>query len=302
MTGAWRTGAWALAAWLGCVSAFAAPVDQPPTWASLSSSQKQALAPLQQEWAGVDTQRKDKWIEVASRFATLAPDERQRVQARMAEWLRLSPADRNRARLQFQEVKEVPAGERQARWQAYQALSAEERKRLASEARPAAKSPAADPHQGAGTDAGAGAAKRPTARPLSTANLSAATTAAAVAATAAAASTAARNAAAAPPLALQARPGATTHISTARPTPPLHHQAGMPKIAATPGFVDPTTMLPQRGPQGAAVRSIAPRPDSATLAPLAPGSPPAAARPAVASTSASAPGSTAEPLAGSPKP
>jgi hypothetical protein len=27
----------------------------------------------------------------------------------------------------------------------------------------------------------------------------------------------------------------------------------MPKIAATPGFVDSTTLLPQRGPQGAAV-------------------------------------------------
>jgi hypothetical protein len=28
----------------------------------------------------------------------------------------------------------------------------------------------------------------------------------------------------------------------------------MPKIAATPGFVNKSTLLPQRGPQGAAAR------------------------------------------------
>lgn len=293
MTGAWRTGAWALSAWLGCAGAFAAPADQPPSWASLSPSQKQALAPLQQDWAGVDTQRKEKWIEVASRFATLAPDERKRVQARMTEWLRLSPADRNRARLQFQEVREVPADERQARWEAYQALSAEERQRLASEARPAAKNSAADPRAAAGTGNGAVGAKRLTAKRPSGASPSAAT------ATAAGASAAGYNAAAAPPLAPQARPGATTHTSTARPTPPLHHQAGMPKIAATPGFVDPTTMLPQRGPQGAAVRSMAPpRPSGAALAPLAADGSTSATR----TRSVSAPGRGAEPVAGPSKP
>jgi len=37
-------------------------------------------------------------------------------------------------------------------------------------------------------------------------------------------------------------------------TPPAHHQPGMPKIAATEGFVDRSTLLPQRGPQGAAMR------------------------------------------------
>ncbi len=61
----------ALALWLVCATASPAPVDQPPTWASLSAAQKEALAPLKQEWPGVDRQRKDKWIEVSSRFAAL---------------------------------------------------------------------------------------------------------------------------------------------------------------------------------------------------------------------------------------
>jgi hypothetical protein len=53
---------------------------------------------------------------------------------------------------------------------------------------------------------------------------------------------------------IQAAPGATTTLVTRRPTPPAHQQAGLPKIAATPEFVNKSTLLPQRGPQGAAVR------------------------------------------------
>jgi hypothetical protein len=37
----------------------------------------------------------------------------------------------------------------------------------------------------------------------------------------------------------------------------LHQQVGLPKVAATPGFVDAETLLPQRGAQGAAARSPA---------------------------------------------
>ena len=67
---------------------------------------------------------------------------------------------------------------------------------------------------------------------------------------------------AAPPMpvnsmALQAQPGATTTSIAKRPTPPAHQQTGLPKIAASPGFVDKSTLLPKRGPQGAATRSAA---------------------------------------------
>lgn len=57
---------------------------------------------------------------------------------------------------------------------------------------------------------------------------------------------------------VQARPGATTRSMATPPSPPLHQQSGLPLIAATPGFVDPATLLPQRGPQGAATRSAPP--------------------------------------------
>ena len=56
------------------------------------------------------------------------------------------------------------------------------------------------------------------------------------------------------PTVVQAQPGATTTLISKRPRRPSHQQPGLPKIAATPGFVDKSTLLPQRGPQGAATR------------------------------------------------
>jgi hypothetical protein len=57
------------------------------------------------------------------------------------------------------------------------------------------------------------------------------------------------------PTVVQAGPGATTTLISKRPTPPSHQQTGLPKIAATPEFVDKATLLPQRGPQAAATRA-----------------------------------------------
>ncbi|MDQ2778544.1 MAG: DUF3106 domain-containing protein [Pseudomonadota bacterium] len=219
-------------------------MDQAPTWASLSPAQQQALTPLQREWPYVDARRKQKWLEVASRYTAMSHDEQVRVQARMDEWLALSPTERARARLQFQELKQVPADERQERWRAYQALSPEERKRLAKEARPAPKT--ALPNEAA-------SAMRRKSTPVATRQHLADPATAGVAG--AAVIRAATPLAGAQPLAVQARPGATTNTSGARPLPPLHHHAGLPKIAATAGFVDPATLLPKRGPQGAAVRA-----------------------------------------------
>ena len=196
------------------------------SWAKLTPAQRQILAPLERDWATIDAPRRSKWLEVASRFPNMPADERARVQARMADWAHLSSAERSRARLQFQETRQVPADERQAKWQAYQALSPEERKSLAQRAKPAAAASANSAKPGPGKSNLVQSA--PAARPQAVA-----------------------------PTTKQSGSGATTTTMTHRPAPPAHHQAGLPKIAATPGFVDSSTLLPKRGPQGAAVRSAA---------------------------------------------
>lgn len=204
------------------------------SWNGLTAPQKQILAPLQKDWPSLDAQRRQKWLEVASRFNSLPTEEQARVKERMVEWSRMSPAQRTRARLVFQEARQLPADERQARWEAYRSLSPEARLALAQRANPAAK-PASAPAR-AETAGANPAAKRNVVQ-----------------------TAAAQPPKAVAPTVVQARPGATTSPMATRATPPLHHQAGLPKIAATPTFVDQATLLPRRGPQGAAARSVASR-------------------------------------------
>ena len=217
----------------GAVAAAQPVAATAPSWTVLTPAQKQALAPLEREWGSLDAQRQSKWLAVAAQFPSMPADERARLHARMAEWARLTPTERSRARLQYQDARQLSANERQAKWQAYQALSEDDRHALAQKARPAAR-PASSPAQLAVAKPAASGSKQNVVQ----------------------ASTAPRTGAVSP-TAQQVRPGATTTPISARALPPTHNQAGLPKIAATPGFVDPSTLLPQRGPQGAAVRSAA---------------------------------------------
>ena len=270
---------------LGCVASAQertapakAAVSSPsgPSWSSLTSSQREALAPLERDWPTLDGLRKTKWLEVAARFPKMSETEQQRIQQRMREWVRLSPAERNRARLQFNEARQLSNQERQAQWEAYQALPDEKRQALASRAPSAVRPP-----QAAATAASAAAGPTPP-------------------------SSAKRNLVAAPrvppsprpvrPAVVQPKPGATTTLLTQPAAPPLHQQVGLPKISATEGFVNPTTLLPERGPQGAAVtRSSAVWSSEPTPALAPPPSPEAAA--SAAPAAASAP-STADPAPG----
>jgi len=246
-----RVGAGVLAAWVAAVLALpghalaqaapparsAASAESGPRWEELTPAQRKALQPLQGEWSGIDASRKQKWVEIATRYPTLPQAEQERISARMTEWAKMSPAERGRARLNFQNVRQLTPEERQARWQAYQSLSPEERDRLAARAAPkngskAAPRNGAEPSRRLSNTTGRDGVQRKsnivpnptfaaTPRPVS-------------------------------PSVVQAAPGATTSLISKRPTPPTHQQPGLPKIAATPGFVDKQTLLPQRGAQGAA--------------------------------------------------
>ncbi len=205
-----------------------------PRWQELSPAQRSTLKPLEREWSSIDASRKQKWLEIAARYPSMPPEEQQRISARMNEWGKLSPTERGQARLNFQASRQLTPEERQARWQAYQALTPEQRGKLAERAAPA----------GSGAPRGAEPARKPAAPPREGVQ--------------AKSNIVPNPAYAAPPRAVaptvvQAGPGATTTLMSKRNTPPTHQQPGLPKIAASPGFVDKQTLLPQRGPQGAAV-------------------------------------------------
>jgi hypothetical protein len=221
---------------VGARPTLAAAPQAGPAWSSLTAVQQQALAPLKPTWDSIDSPRRKKWVEVADRLPRMPADERQRVQERMAAWAAMTPTERASARVQFQETRRIGADERQARWQAYQALPEEERKRLARAAasKQAAPGAAASAAQGGSVKSDASGPKRNV--------VAAAPTPAPRAVT---------------PTVLQAKPGASTTTVTTQAKPPLHHQPGLPKIVSTPTFVDPTTLLPRRGPQAAAMRTAA---------------------------------------------
>jgi hypothetical protein len=207
----------------------AVPASEGTPWASLTSSQKSALKPLEREWGSIDAPRKVKWLEIANKFSTMPPAEQARVQNRMEDWAKMSPKERGQVRLNYKEAQQVPAQERKARWEAYQALPPDQQKQLAARAVPPARK--------AGSDA---SPESTGAKSNVVPNSSYAPRPKAVA-----------------PTVAQAQPGATTNLITKRPSPPAHQQAGLPKIASTSGFVDQSTLLPKRGPQGAATRSAA---------------------------------------------
>ena len=84
--------------------------------------------------------QKRKWLEISKNYTGMTPQAQATLNSRMNEWVALSPQQRAQARLNFgktQELaRELTPEEKKARWEAYQALSPEEKQKLAATARP----------------------------------------------------------------------------------------------------------------------------------------------------------------------
>lgn len=105
-----------------------------PYWRDLTAEQQQTLGPLSACWDGLPELQKRKWLVISRNQGKLSPEERAVQHSRMTEWAGLSRQQREQARFNFDEVKQVPAAERKAKWEAYQALSDDEKRRLADSA------------------------------------------------------------------------------------------------------------------------------------------------------------------------
>ena len=100
-------------------------------WKDLNAVQRQSLQPLEGTWGTLSDGHKRKWIALAQNYPQLGPVEQAKMHSRMAEWAALKPRARELARLNFAEAKKTNSTERAANWEAYQALSPEDKKRLA---------------------------------------------------------------------------------------------------------------------------------------------------------------------------
>ncbi|MDP3620048.1 MAG: DUF3106 domain-containing protein [Ramlibacter sp.] len=112
-----------------------------PTWTEISPAQREVLAPLAGTWDSVSEAQKRKWLALTNNFARLSADDQAKLRSRMTEWVGMSAQQRSQARLNFGESQKLAPDDKKARWEAYQALTPEERKRLAGAAA-AAKPPA----------------------------------------------------------------------------------------------------------------------------------------------------------------
>jgi len=107
-------------------------VNAHPTWAELSPAHQQILAPLQPIWETFPELNRHKWERIADRYPKLKPEEQQRLQERMTEWVKLTPQQRRLARENYQITRTLPQEKKAEAWDRYQQLPEEQKKKLAA--------------------------------------------------------------------------------------------------------------------------------------------------------------------------
>lgn len=107
-----------------------------PAWQDLTPLQQTSLKPLAANWNTLRESQKRKWIAIAANYPKLTPTEQETLHSRMTEWASLSEQQRAQARLNFAQSKQLTPSQKTSTWNAYQALSPEEKQKLATAATP----------------------------------------------------------------------------------------------------------------------------------------------------------------------
>jgi hypothetical protein len=114
------------------------PIESKSGWSKLTPQQKTALQPLARSWDSLSAGQQRKWLEVSRNYHSLTAADKASMHSRMAEWAALSNRERAEARLNFatttELAHELTPQEKKAKWEAYQSLSAEEKRKLANQA------------------------------------------------------------------------------------------------------------------------------------------------------------------------
>jgi len=104
-----------------------------PAWIQLNTQQKDILAPLAKDWDSMENIRKKKWLGISERFPKMKPDEQQRMQDRMREWVKLTPEQRAKVRSSYKDFNQLPPEQKQVvkqKWDAYTNLPPDQQQRL----------------------------------------------------------------------------------------------------------------------------------------------------------------------------
>ncbi len=120
---------------LVCPVFSASPAKPLPNWSSLSMDQQAILAPLSDNWDGLNSRRKKMWVDIATRYPTMSPEDQTKVQRRMNRWVNLSQDERRTVRETYKTINQLPKNKKETlsqEWDEYIKLPEEQRKRLAS--------------------------------------------------------------------------------------------------------------------------------------------------------------------------
>jgi len=98
-----------------------------PLWSDLNPAQQQVLAPFEPQWNALPLEEKRAWADLARRFPRMKPEEQARIERRIAEWAALTPEERRIARRNYRLARQLPAEDRRADWERYQAMTPDQR-------------------------------------------------------------------------------------------------------------------------------------------------------------------------------
>lgn len=121
-------------------------IETGPGWETLTTPQKLALYPLAERWALISESQKRRWLALAANFSSLPEEEQAKFHERMTDWASLSAQQRNQARLNYAVTNRLAPDDKRAQWEAYQALTDDERRALAALAVPKPKGAATALH------------------------------------------------------------------------------------------------------------------------------------------------------------
>lgn len=112
----------------------ARPLYSGPGWGVMTRNQKLALYPLAERWDYMTETQKRRWLALADTFGSMPEEEQRRLHERMVSWSGLTAQQRSQARLNFAAAHAMSPPDIEAQWEAYQALSGEQKTRLAAAA------------------------------------------------------------------------------------------------------------------------------------------------------------------------
>lgn len=107
-------------------------INAHPTWRELSPAHQRILAPLEPLWNSIPELNRHKWVRIADLYPKYSPEEQARLQARMAEWIKMTPQQRRLARENYQITRSLTPEAKAEAWKTYQQLPEEQKKSLAA--------------------------------------------------------------------------------------------------------------------------------------------------------------------------